>query len=70
MNINVGDLVTVWTGGWDVKTREKYEGKAGIVTGIGITPFSGSYSRYHVNFGWGDVEILESRLRPLINEEE
>jgi hypothetical protein len=70
MNINVGDLVTVWTGGWDVKTREEYEGKAGIITRIGDIAFSGSHARHYVNFGWGDIEILESRLRPLTTGEE
>ena len=66
----VGDLVTVWTGGWDKRMREQYEGKAGIITRITDGPFRNKYPAYYINFGWGDIEVSENRLRPLTNEKE
>jgi len=66
----VGDLVTVWTGGWDKRMREQYEGRAGIITQITDGPLRNTYPAYWVNFGWGDVEVTESRLRPLTRQNE
>tara|TARA_R110002020_G_scaffold271667_2_gene486850 strand:- start:1144 stop:1362 length:219 start_codon:yes stop_codon:yes gene_type:complete len=65
--IMVGDLVTVFTGGWEKRIREKYHKQAGIVTKIVDGP-SPSYPMYYVNFGYGDVEVTESRIRPLTEE--
>ena len=60
----VGDLVTLWTGGWDKWMREKYEGRAGIITRIEVDRIN-SYLMCHINFGWGDIKIPQSRIRLL-----
>jgi len=67
--MKVGDLVTVWTGGWDKRMRQLLEGRAGIITRIEHAQ-SPSYVKCYVNFGWGDIEISESRLRLLISPED
>lgn len=63
--MKVGDLVTVSTIGWDKRHRDKYKGKAGIITQIKITS---GYVRVFVNFGDGDVELPESRIRQLVKK--
>jgi len=63
----VGDLVTIWTGGWDKRMREQYEGCAGIITRIMSGPINNTI---HVDFGWGEIEVSETRIRPLTNEKE
>ncbi len=60
----IGDLVTVWTGGWDKRRREKYEGRAGIITFI-KDDFMASHIKYIVNFGGEEVELDGRRLRLL-----
>ena len=60
---HIGDLVTVWTGGWDKRMRERYEGRAGIITRITDAPPS-DMSCY-IEFGDGEIEVSISRIRPL-----
>mgnify|MGYP004451161413 len=67
--LQVGDLVTVWTGGWDKRMRQLLEGRAGIITRIEHPEFP-SYIKCYVNFGWGDIEISDSRLRLLAGEKD
>lgn len=69
----IGDLVTVYTGGWEARLKRQYKNKAGIITHIANPDKTGTYSphlRYQVNFGWGDIEVAESRLRHLTQEKE
>ena len=65
----VGDLVTVYTGGWEKRLRDRYHKQAGIVTKIVDGP-NPNHPMYYVNFGYGDVEVTESRIRVLTKEEE
>jgi len=63
----VGDLVTVYTGGWDKHLREQCHNQAGIVTKIVDDPTK-SYLMYCINFGFGDIKVTESRIRPMIDK--
>ena len=65
--VMVGDSVTVYTGGWSKPRRDQCHNQAGIVTRIVDGPTK-SYPMYYVNFGFGDVEVRESRIRPLTEE--
>ena len=65
-DIMIGDLVIVWTGGWDKIMRSKYENRVGVV--VSITKERDSYVFCGVNFGEGTVQIPESRLRLLPQE--
>ena len=60
----VGDLVTIWTGGWDKWRREKYEGRAGIIVSIGNDTMT-SHIKYVINFGGDEIELDGRRLRLL-----
>ena len=62
--MRVGDLITIKTIGWNKTQREKYENRAGIITKI--TDFRmGNYRKILVDFGDGEIEVSESRLRLL-----
>jgi len=66
----VGDLVTIWTGGWDKHAQEKYEGRAGIIMRIASNSSKNAPTMCFINFGWGEVEISEKRLRLLTEQNE
>ncbi len=66
----IGDLVTVWTGGWEARLRKQYENRAGIITNIRVEMKYNAPPRYFVNFGTGVVEVAESRLRHLTRKKE
>ena len=63
--MKVGDLVTVNTIGWDKRYRDKYKGKVGVITKIDKTL---GYKNVCVNFGEGDVEVSEGRIRQLVKK--
>ena len=64
----IGDLVTVWTGGWDRRMIERYEGRAGIITRIASPPTAGApddYTSCCLEFGDGEIEVSITRIRLL-----
>jgi len=65
--VMVGDLVTVYTGGWSKRRRNECNNQAGIVTKIVDGPVP-NHPMYYVNFGFGDIEVTASRIRPLTEE--
>ncbi len=65
--MKVGDLVTVTTLGWEKIYRVKYENRVGVITAI-VEALG--YTRVKVNFGEGDVEMSEGRIRLLEEETE
>lgn len=65
----IGDLVTVYTGGWDKFMRAKCNNQAGIVTRIAVDP-SHDYPMYYVNFGFAEVKVAAPRIRILTKNKE
>jgi len=65
----VGDLVTVYVGGWSKQLRDKCHNQAGVVTKIVDGPAT-NYPMFFVNFGFMEVEVAESRIRLLTEEKE
>jgi len=65
----VGDLVTIWTGGWDKWRREKYDGRAGIIISIAVSEMA-SHIKYIINFGGDEIELDGRRLRRLSSSKE
>ena len=62
-DIMVGDLVTVWTGGWDVNMRSKYNNRVGVV--VSITKEHDKQVFCNVSFGEDILRTSPSRLRLL-----
>jgi len=63
-----GDLVTVWTGGWEKRMIDRYEGRAGIITYIVSPTTAGApddYTSCYVEFGDGELQVSITRIRPL-----
>ena len=58
--MKVGDLVTLTTLGWEKRYRIKYENRVGVITEIAETL---GYIRVKVNFGDGDIEVSDGRIR-------
>lgn len=67
LDFKVGDLVTVWTGGWEKRLEVLYEGRAGVITRIDDEYVTG-YVLCRVDFGDGEVEVSHHRLRLLTLE--
>tara|TARA_R110000824_G_scaffold68969_1_gene177819 strand:+ start:1038 stop:1256 length:219 start_codon:yes stop_codon:yes gene_type:complete len=65
--VMIGDLVTVFTGGWEKRLRDKCHNQAGVVTKIVDGP-SKNYPMFIVNFGFAEIEVAGSRIRPLTEE--
>lgn len=65
---HIGDLVTVWTGGWEKRMIDRYEGRAGIITYI-VSPTTAGlpddYTSCCVEFGDGEIEVSITRIRLL-----
>lgn len=63
--MQIGDLVTVSTIGWDKNYKSEYEGKVGVITKIDKTL---GYKNVCVNFGEGDIAVSEGRIRQLVKK--